>query len=412
MDDRVIQPKMKQYLLSDVDMGEEEALAVADVVRSKWLSMGPRTAEFEERFSEEMQVGHGVALSSCTAALHLALQVLEIGPGDEVLVPSYTFVATANAILYRGATPVFVDINGAHDLNIDPDDLADKITAKTKAIFVVHIAGFPVDMDRIMELAKTNNLRVIEDACHATGATYSGRANSSHRGRKAGTIGGVGCFSFFANKNLVTGEGGMLVTDDPDLAARVRLARSHGMTKSSWDKADGRAFGYDVVSLGYNYRSTELTAALGLIQIRKLADANAKRMELVCHYRRQLNGIESLTIPFDHRLEDSAHHIFPVVVQDASLREPLRQALNERGIQTSVHYPPIHQFSHYKALSNEECRLNITEDVAAREVTLPLHPLLEESDVDFICNAVLESLGGLIQDSGLGSQRIHLQTSL
>jgi len=383
---------MHKYLLSDIDMGEAEAEAVAEAVRSKWLSTGPRTAEFEQRFAEAMRADYAVAVSSCTAALHLAMLAAEIGPGDEVLVPSYTFVASANSILYQGATPVFVDINGPADLNLDIDDLERKITPRTKAILPVHMAGFPADMDRIMSLAARHQLKVIEDACHAIGADYQGEGASPFCGRKAGTIGDAGCFSFFANKNLVAGEGGMLVTDNEEIARRVRLARSHGMTKSSWDKADGRAFGYDVVSLGYNYRSTELTAALGLIQLEKLAGNNATRRNLVRRYREQLADVEGLTIPFSGRIEDSAHHIFPIVIDPEVDREAFRKALDERGIQTSVHYPPIHEFSHYREQSTAPCVLPQTEAVAAREVTLPLHPLLKDDDVDFISSAVSECL--------------------
>ena len=382
----------KRYLLSDVDMGDEEAEAVAKVIRGKWLSVGPRTAEFEKQFAEEIGAAHAVAVSSCTAALHLALQELGIRPGDEVLVPSCTFVASANPILYLGATPVFVDISGADDLNLDVDDLAAKITPRSKAIMAVHMAGFPVDMDRLMALAEKHDLKIIEDACHAIGARYAGEEGSPFRGRGAGTIGDAGCFSFFANKNLVTGEGGMLVTDDAELATRVRLARSHGMTKSSWDKASGRAFGYDVASLGYNYRCTEITSALGLIQLRKLAGANARRKALAARYREQLAGTPGLTLPFADRLDDSAHHIFPVILDSADAREPFRQALDARGIQTSVHYPPVHQFSHYRSLTETPIKLQHTEDIAAREVTLPLHPLLEDTDIDHISSVVRDCL--------------------
>ncbi len=384
---------MKRYLLSDVDMGEEEAMAVADVVRGKWLSAGPRTADFEKRFAEEMGAGHAVAVSSCTAAIHLALQAAGVAPGDEVLVPSYTFVASANPILYCGATPVFVEIGGAADLNLDIDGLEAKITPRSKAIVAVHMAGFPADMDRVMALAEKHGLKVVEDACHAIGASYAGRSGGRFGGRKAGTIGDAGCFSFFANKNLVTGEGGMLVTDDEDLATRVRLARSHGMTKSSWDKAAGRAFGYDVASLGFNYRPTELTAALGLVQIGKLAAANARRTELVARYRDRIGDATGLTIPFADRLADSANHIFPIVLDRGIDREAFRAALDERGVQTSVHYPPVHTFSHYRrTLAANPCHLPVTEDIAAREVTLPLHPLLEDSDIDLISDAVRQCL--------------------
>ena len=384
------------YLLSDVDMGEEEAQAVAEVVRSKWLSVGPRTAEFEKQFAEKMGVGYAVAVSSCTAALHLGLQASGVGPGDEVLVPSYTFVASGNAIVYTGATPVFVEINGAKDLNLDIDDLESKITDRTKAILPVHMAGFPADMDRIMALAEKHGLSVVEDACHAIGTTYAGGPGSSFRGRKAGTIGTAGCFSFFANKNLVTGEGGMLVTDNEEFATKVRMARSHGMSKSSWDKAEDRAMDYDVVGLGYNYRSTELTAALGLIQLRKLDGANNRRRELAAHYRKQLDGATGITLPFSDRLEDSSHHIFPVVLDSNIDRPAFRESLKEKGIQTSVHYPPVHEFSFYRnTVLKSPCTLPITEDIAGREVTLPLHPLLSEDDVEIISAAVLETLSEL-----------------
>jgi dTDP-4-amino-4,6-dideoxygalactose transaminase len=380
-----------RYQLSDVDMGEAEAQAVAEVVRSKWLSLGPRTAEFEQKFAEHMNARHAVAIANCTAALHLALAAVDVGPGDEVLLPSYTFVASANAVLYCGATPVFVDIVGPHDLNIDPNDLEAKITRRTKAILVVHLAGYLADMGRIMRVARLHGLAVVEDACHAIGARYEGPASSGFNGRFAGTIGDAGCFSFFANKNLVTGEGGMLVTASGEVAERVRRARSHGMTKSSWDKAAGRATDYDVVSLGYNYRCTELTAALGMIQLSKLNAANAQRRRLVERYKELLNDVPGLTVPFAERMDDSSNHIFPVLLADADGRPEFREQLQKDGIQTSVHYPPVHQFTHYRRLVGEP-DLPRTVDAASREVTLPLHPLMDEADVKEICAAVVQAL--------------------
>lgn len=403
-----------KYLVSDCDLGEEEALAVADVVRSKWLSVGPRTAEFEQAFSLHLQGNlaespHAVAVANCTAALHLALLAVGVEPGDEVLVPSYTFVASANAILYCGATPVFVDINGPGDLNVDLDDLEAKITPKTKAVVAVHMCGFPVDMDRLMALSETHGFKVIEDACHGIGATYHGDptpgSESKFRGQKIGTIGHAGCFSFFANKNLVTGEGGMVVSRDESIAKHVRLARSHGMTKTSWDKASGRAHGYDVVQLGFNYRSTELTAALGLIQLRKLDANNNRRRALVARYRDKFAAVASslpLTVPFADRLEDSAHHVFAVVLDDPDRVTPLREALTARHVQTTHHYPPVHTFSHYQRLVGE-IDLPRTAEVSAREVTLPLHPLLEASDVDEIVGRLVDSFQSLLVKPGAGS---------
>lgn len=372
----------KKYLVSDCDLGEDEALAVAEVVRGKWLSVGPRTAEFEAAFAVAMDVPHAVSVSNCTAGLHLALLAVGVGPGDEVLVPSFTFVASVNAVLYCQATPVYVDIAGPDDLNLAVDELEKKITPRTKAMVVVHMAGFPADMDRIMAVARRHHVKVVEDACHAIGATYEGAADSPYRGMKAGTIGDVGCFSFFANKNLVTGEGGMIVSRDESVAQYVRLGRSHGMTKTSWDKASGRASGYDVVQLGYNYRGTELTAALGLIQLRKLDANNAARRAAVAVYREALTAARlPLRVPFADRLQDSAHHIFPVVLDDASGVTPLREALTAAGVQTTHHYQPVHRFTHVAGYLPAAGQLVQTDDVAAREVTLPLHPLLTADDV-------------------------------
>ncbi len=384
-----------KYLLSDIDMGEEEAQAVADVVRSKWLSLGPRTEEFEALFAERFGVRHAVAVSNCTAALHLALKACDVGPGDEVLVPSYTFVASVNAVLYQGATPVFVDINGPHDLNLSIDNLERKITPRTAAIVCVHLAGYAADMDRLMALAGRHGLAVVEDACHAIGASYDVGSDVRLHGRKLGTIGNVGCFSFFANKNLVTGEGGMIVTDDARIAEVARRCRSHGMTKTSWDRASGRAVDYDVVDLGYNYRGTELTAALGLIQLGKLARSNARRRDATMRYRDRLADIPGISIPFADRIDDSGHHIFPAVLDDAASRPAFRKHLLDRGVQTSVHYPPAHLFTQYASRCPDPASLAMTTDIAAREVTLPLHPLLDDSDVDAISALVADAAAAI-----------------
>jgi dTDP-4-amino-4,6-dideoxygalactose transaminase len=388
-----------KYQLSDVDLGNEEATAVANVVRSKWLSAGEVTAKFESEFKTAIGSQHAVALNSCTAALHLALTALDIQPGDEVIVPSYTFVASANAILYRDAKPIFVDIVGPHDLNLDPIDLARKTTSRTKAIIVVHFAGFIADMDRIMAHAQRHDLYVVEDACHAIGSRYTSSPESKWINKGAGTIGHVGCFSFFANKNLVTGEGGMLVTDDSTIADRVKSLRSHGMTKSSWDKASGRATDYDVTRLGYNYRPTEITSAIGRIQLAKLDRNNAIRSKLVERYRENLADCPGIVIPFIQYSGDSSNHIFPILVEH-DVRGIVREKLHAKGIQTSIHYPPVHQFTQYRNLSASAVQLPMTERVAAREITLPLHPLLTESDVDAVCRSIRETMNEL--SGGLG----------
>lgn len=380
------------YRISEVDYDDAEMQAVVDVIRSKWISLGPKTAEFEQKFAESLSADHAVAVSNGTAALHLALLACGIGPGDEVLVPSFTFVASVNSITYVGAKPVFVDIVGSHDLNLDPDDLANKITPRTIAILVVHMAGFLADMDRILNIANQHGLMVVEDACHAVGARSIGKFNSGLNGRMAGTLGTAGCFSFFANKNMATGEGGMVVTRDLAIAEKVRLTRSHGMTKSSWDKASGRATDYDVLQVGFNYRPTELTSALGLVQLQKLTAGNQRRRELVSRYRQSLSECQGLTIPFADRLDDSSHHIFPILLNAPSQRAAVRRGLLERGIQTTFHYPPAHEFTHYRQLA-PGVRLPRTEDAAAREITLPLHTQLTERDIDIIAAAVIDELG-------------------
>ena len=252
--------------LADVTLGPEETAAVTEVLQSGWLSMGPKTQEFEDRFSPFLGVKHAFAVANGTAALHLACEVLGLGPGDEVLCPALTFVASANAILYTGARPVFVDITGPHDLNLSVADAAAKVSERTRAIMVVHYGGYPADMDAIAALAARHGLKIIEDCAHAPGAVY----HAAQGPRLAGVLSDVGCFSFFANKNLTTGEGGMVVTDDDELAGKIKTARSHGMTTLTWDRHRGHSFSYDVVARGYNYRLDEMRAALGLVQLHKL----------------------------------------------------------------------------------------------------------------------------------------------
>jgi len=253
--------------LADVDLGPEEEAAVLDVLRRGWLSMGEVTAAFEAEFAALTGARHALAVTNCTAALHLAGLALGWGPGDEVIVPSLTFVATANAVRYTGATPVFADITGESDFSLSAQDAAERITPRTKAIIVVHYAGHAADMGAILALAERHGLAVVEDVAHAPGADLDGRA--------LGTWGNIGCFSFFANKNMTTGEGGMVTTDDDELAARLRLLRSHGMTSLTWDRHKGHAWSYDVVAPGYNYRIDEVRAAIGRVQLAKVTAANS-----------------------------------------------------------------------------------------------------------------------------------------
>lgn len=372
--------------LSDINFDDVEKQVVLDVLESRWLSMGGITEAFESEFAAFTGARHCIAVTNATAALHLACLAVGLGPGDEVLLPSLTFVATANAVRYTGATPVFVDIESLSWLNISPRAIEASITERARAILVVHYAGFPCDMPAILEIAQRHGLRVIEDAAHAIGAQMNGRA--------LGTWGDIGCFSFFSNKNMTTGEGGMLATDDKSLAERLRILRSHGMTSLSWDRHRGHASTYDVVDLGYNYRIDELRSALGRAQLKKLPRGNARRRELTILYRELLAEFTpTVLIPFQEMRGASSYHIMPVLLPPRVDRFQFMEEMKARGIQTSIHYPPVHHFELYRQTTPADCTdLTVTETAAAREVTLPLYPTMKDEQVEWVVQAVQESL--------------------
>jgi dTDP-4-amino-4,6-dideoxygalactose transaminase len=374
--------------LADLQFGPEELQAVTEVLQSGWISQGPLVQKFEAEFARFLGAEYALAVANGTAALHLAGMALGLAPGDEVLCPALTFVATANAILYTGARPVFVDIAGPHDLNLSPEDAARKITPRTRAIMVVHYAGFAADMKKIQKIAVQHGLAIIEDCAHAPGAVY----DSAHRAQKVGTLGSISCFSFFSNKNMTTGEGGMVVTQDPQLAERLRIARSHGMTTLTWDRHKGHSFSYDVVAPGYNYRLDEIRAALGLVQLSRLETNNARRREITQLYRKKLRELPSVQLPFLTELEASACHIFPMLLPREVNRSSFMEFLASRGIQTSIHYPPIPAFSYYRQLLPQgfDHQIPLTDDVAAGEVTLPLYASLTNEQVE----EVVESIKG------------------
>jgi len=368
--------------LADLDFSEAEEQAVLEVLRSKWLTMGAVTQKFEAKFAEMLGVRHALAVSNATVALHLACLAVGVQPGDEVIVPSMTFVATANAPQYAGAEVRFADILSPYEPNIAPAAIEAAITERTRAIIVVHYAGYACRMPQIMEIAQRHGLAVIEDAAHAPGAALNGKA--------LGAWGDVGCFSFFSNKNLATGEGGMLVTDRDDVAEQARLMRSHGMTTLTWDRHKGHAYSYDVVAAGFNYRLDEMRAALGLVQLEKLAAGNARRRQLTEQYWEALSEA-GLELPFMDVVGESSYHIFPMLLPRGADRKTFIDRMVQAGVQTSIHYPPIHQFSHYRRLY-PGCSLPVTEEYAGREITLPLYPGMGPSDVSYVVNAVLGSL--------------------
>ncbi len=371
--------------LSDLNFDQRERKMVDRVIRSKWLTMGETVERLEKEFAEFIGTKHAIAVSSGTAALHLAMRVLNIKSNDEVIVPSLSFVASSNAILYVGAKPVFVDISSRNDFNLSCEDLERKITPKTRAIVVVHYGGYLADMDEIERIARKHRLFIIEDSAHAIGADLNSKM--------AGTLGDVGCFSFFSNKNLATGEGGMIVTDNDRLAKRLKLLRSHGMTSMTLNRHKGHAYSYDVVELGYNYRMTEISAALGILQLKKLSQANKKRKILTNIYVSNLEKAEGLSIPFKDYPRNSSYHLFPILLNKKTNRKKFMELLKKEGIQSSIHYPPIHKFSFYRRnLKGNQTKLPLTEYVGAHELTLPLHPLLEKENVVFVCEKIKKIL--------------------
>lgn len=378
---------MYKIPLFDLNYDEREQKAVAETIASKWISSGPKCMELETIFRQELDTPYAYAVTNCTAALHLALCGLGIGPGDEVIVPSLTFVATVNAVRYVGATPVFCDIVGPEDLTISPEQMESLITDKTKAVTVMHYGGFSCHMEKIMDIARKHHLYVIEDACHGPLSEY--------QGKKLGTIGDVGCFSFFSNKNISTGEGGMLITNREEVGERIKLLRSHGMTTMSYERARGHSTAYDVVALGYNYRLDDIRATLGIVQMQKLRADLERRIQVRNLYMEQLQDCSRLILPFAGYTEFSSNYIMPTVLLDADekIRDEVRGKLQERGIQTSVHYPAAHRFSIYKDAPKGNMRQ--TEYVTDCEITLPMYARLSKEEVCYICDTYKQILGEL-----------------
>ena len=367
--------------LADIDFDSEEEAAVLKVIKSRWLTMGAMTQAFEEEFAAYTGARHAIAVANGTAALHLACMVIGLKDGDEVIVPSLTFVATANAIRYTGAIPVFADIESEQDLDISVRAIEQKITERTRAIMVMHYGGYACDMPAITKLAREKGLAIIEDAAHAIGSEIDGR--------KMGVWGEVGCFSFFSNKNMTTGEGGMVVTNNDAMADKLRILRSHGMTTMSWDRHKGHAWSYDVVELGYNYRIDEIRAALGRVQLSKLDRNNERRRILSALYREQLQElVPTIVVPFNETRGISACHLLPILLPAGSDRLRFMEYMKSHGIQTSIHYPPIHKFQAFAEVGLGAGDLPVTENVTGRQVTLPLYPTLKEEDVTVVVQAV------------------------
>ena len=371
--------------LFDIRLRDEEVDAVAATLRSGWLTMGPRTESFEQAFAEHLGVRHAVALSSCTAALHLAYLAAGVGPGDEVIVPAITFVASAAAVRYCGAEPVFADVQAPHDLGLDPADVEARITPRTKAVCAVHYAGYSADVERLRALCEERGIALIEDAAHAPDAT-------APDGAALGTIGLAGCFSFFSNKVLSCGEGGLLATNDDAVAELARTRRAHALTASTWDRHRGHSTGYDVVALGFNYRIDEPRAALLEQRLDGLAEDVAQRRRLVHRYRELLADVPGLTVPYrGAEVDRSSCYVMPVMLDNPDQRDPLRASmLADHKVQTSVLYPAVHELSAYADAGAGG--LERSELAARGELTLPLFPHLTETQQDRVVTALREGL--------------------
>lgn len=361
-------------------LGEAEKAALAEVVDSGWLTMGERVRRFEEAFATLHRVPDAVAVGSGTAALQLALAAFGIGPGDEVLVPSMSFVATASVVVHTGATPVLVDVEAADRPLLSLEHARTLLTSRTRAVIVMHYGGYAVDMPPWRAFADKHGLMLIEDAAHAAGLSGV-----------AGVHSDAAAFSFFTNKNMTTAEGGVLLVRDAELRARVRRMRSHGMTSSTLDRDRGRAVGYDVVDAGHNFRMDELRGALGSVQLARLPEWNDTRRSRTRRYREAL----AAALPEVRVLFDDAHpttaHILPVTLPPGTDRAAVMARMRAARVQTSMHYPPIHEFDFYRRTIGP-VTLARTEQFAEVELTLPLHPLLSPEDVDRVVGSLVGAL--------------------
>ncbi len=365
---------------------DDEINEIVDTVKSGWLSMGPKVLQFEEDFKKIIGCENAVSVNSWTAAGHLALEAIGIKAGDEVIVPTMTFPATAEIACYFNAVPVFVDVD-KDTLNISVSEIEKAITPKTKAIIPVHYGGQPCDMDEINALAKIHNLKVIEDAAHALPASY--------KGKKVGTISDITCFSFYATKTLATGEGGMLCTSDAEIAERTRLMRMHGMNKDAWKRyTDACSWYYEVVAPGYKYNFTDVQASLGLAQLRKVEWMKDERVKIAARYDEVfLNNefIKPIVIKSDR---ETAYHLYPIRIEHEKLtitRNRFIEEMKDRGVGVGVHFMPVHQHDYYR----DTFKLNsnnfpVAEDAFPRLISIPLYPGLTETEVQKVIDVIFD----------------------
>ena len=365
---------------------DEDKKAVLEALTSRWLTGGPKAKELERMFAKCVSVKHSVSVNSCTAALHLAMRALNIGPGDEVIVPVLTFAATANAPLFVGAKPVFADVD-ERTFNVFPEGIQDKITEKTKAIIVVHYGGQSCDMKEITQIAKRHNLYVVEDCAHSLGAEYIGQ--------KTGGIGTIGCFSFYPTKIITTLEGGMVTTNDEKIAEQTKILREHGMTKSAFEREKKATWYYDVVDLGYNYRLNEVQAALGISQLKRVDEINRKRIEAAHYYTQKLKEIDGIIPPYEANDRTHIYHLYVIRVTEkyGIDRDELYRRLSVKGIGLSVHYTPLHLLTFYKKkLGYRVGDFPTAEKISKEILSLPLFPTISKAQIDYVIEEIKKAM--------------------
>lgn len=380
-----IREKFLPYALPLIE--DDEINEVTAVLNSGWLTTGPKTKLFEEQFKEYIGAKHAMAVNSCTAGLHLSLAASNIGVGDEVITTPFTFCATVNVIEHCGATPVFVDID-PNTFNIDANLIEEKITPKTKAIIPVHYAGQACNLDKLYSIANKYNLLVIEDAAHAAGTEY--------KGKKVGQNSYSASYSFYATKNLTTAEGGMIVTNNDDLAEKIRMLSLHGISKDAWKRytSEGSWY-YEVLYPGFKYNLTDLQSALGIHQLRKLDYFNEVRTKYAKIYNNAFKSIPEIIIPQEHTKGKMVWHLYAIRLLDIS-RDEFINNMKENNIGTSVHFIPIHYHPYYKnKYGYRKGDFPKTEEVFEQIVSLPLYPKMNENDIEYVIQSTKDTISSL-----------------
>jgi len=391
-------------------IGEEEIAEVADSLRSGWVTTGPKVQRFEQEFAAYTGARHAVAVNSCTAALHVSLAALGVGPGDEVIVPTLTFCATANVVVHLGAKPVIVDVD--RNFQIDPEGVRRAIGARTKAIIPVHYGGQACALREILELAGSHGIPVIEDAAHAAGAEYAGS--------RIGTHGRAACFSFYAIKNMTTGEGGMITTNDDGLAARLRLLSLHGMSRDAWKRyTEAGSWHYEVLEPGYKYNMTDMQAALGIHQLRRLDGFIRRRQEIAAVFDEAFSNLQELLLPARLPGRNHTFHLYPIRIEVGRLqlnRSEFIEQLRARNIGASVHFIPLHRHQFYRErYGYSPQQFPVAEEIFRGLLSLPLYPKMTGRDARDVVAAVREVVdayrvpAGRFYEGGVSSAAIPAQ---